>query len=214
MNTALILSGGRGARFGDEIPKQYHKLCGQEVIAYVIDAVKNVADEVVIVCDSEYIERLSEIYGVVCTSGGNTRNESIRKGLDFIKANYDCEKVFINDSARPFATDKITRLFFDYLDEYDAVFAAQYITDSLGKIGEPVTDRSQYYLIQAPEAFRFDVIYQHFKADSPITGTVQQIPFDSNIKKYFELKNNLKITYREDFYIAEAIFKSRNEITV
>ena len=38
MNVAIVLSGGCGKRFGDDIPKQYHNLNGKPVINYVIEA--------------------------------------------------------------------------------------------------------------------------------------------------------------------------------
>ncbi|MDR3001301.1 MAG: 2-C-methyl-D-erythritol 4-phosphate cytidylyltransferase [Fibromonadaceae bacterium] len=202
MNVALILSGGTGTRFGSELPKQYQILAGKEVISYSIEALKK--ESIVIVTDKESIKRLSETYGVTCIEGGATRNESLKKGLDYIKVTYSiCQKIFINEAARPFLTADLVDLYLKYLDGYDAVITAQYITDSLGRNGEVVTDRSEYYLIQAPEAFRFDLLYRYFKADSPITATVQQLPAERKVMRYFDFKRNIKITYKEDLQYAE-----------
>ena len=55
MNTALILSGGRGLRLGSDIPKQYLEAGGRPVISYCvetlslhkeIDAIQIVAEQV------------------------------------------------------------------------------------------------------------------------------------------------------------------------
>ena len=39
-NIGIILAGGSGTRFNGNIPKQYMKLNGKEMIAYSIDAFK------------------------------------------------------------------------------------------------------------------------------------------------------------------------------
>jgi len=213
MNITLILSGGSGVRFGSGTPKQYYMLMGKEVIAYSLDAsLKSLlTNKTIIIAGTQYVERLSSTYGVTCIEGGASRNESLKKGLEYIKASYPlCEKVFINEAVRPFLTIEIIDEYYRYLDEYDAVITTQHITDSLGRESEAVTMRDEYYLIQAPEAFRFDLLYQYFSADSPITATVQQLPADRNVMKYYDFKNNMKITYREDLLFAEQLMRLRS----
>ncbi|MCL2125555.1 MAG: 2-C-methyl-D-erythritol 4-phosphate cytidylyltransferase [Oscillospiraceae bacterium] len=210
MNITLILSGGSGVRFGSGTPKQYYMLMGKEVIAYSIDASlnSNLMNETIIIAGTQYVERLSGAYGVTCIEGGASRNESLKKGLDYINVTYpSCEKVFINEAVRPFLTTKIIDEYYSYLDEYDAVITTQHITDSLGRDGEAVTMRDEYYLIQAPEAFRFDYLYRHFSAESTITATVQQLPDDRKVLKYFDFRHNMKITYKEDLLHAEQILR-------
>lgn len=211
MNIALILSGGAGSRFGSCLPKPYHMISGKEVIAYSIDALRLSlrVDDIIVICGHEFIEAVSAKYRIACIEGGATRNASLKNGLNYIRQHFPgCKKVFINEAARPFLTIGLVDMYYDYLNEYDAVITTQYITDSLGREGEAVTDRSEYYLIQAPEAFRFDLLYRHFSAESPITATVQQLPVDIRIKKYFDFKHNIKITYKEDLIIAEQIMKT------
>jgi 2-C-methyl-D-erythritol 4-phosphate cytidylyltransferase len=208
MNVALILSGGLGARFGSEMPKQYQTICGKQVIAYSIEAFRASENvhELVIACGDEWISQLAGSYDVSCVPGGSTRNASLKNGLDYIQTHYpDCEKIMINEAARPFITADIVDTYLGFLGDYDAVITAQHITDSLGRKGEPVTDRSEYYLVQAPEAFRFPLLYKHFSADTPITATVQQLPAERYVMEYYDFTNNLKITYKEDLIIAEAM---------
>lgn len=211
MNVSLILSAGVGTRFMDGMPKQYHLLLGREIIAYSVDAMKqsSLSQVVVIVAGAESVERLREQYSVPCVTGGSSRNASIKKGLDYIKTVYPlCENILINEAVRPFLTPARVDEYYRFLNDYDAVITAQPITDSLGREGEAVTDRSPYYLIQAPEAFHFDLLYRHFDADSPITATVQQLPAERNVKRYFDYKHNLKITFPEDLLYAEQMMKT------
>lgn len=213
MNICLILSAGLSTRFANDMPKQYHLLAGKEVLAYSIDGVckSKLADKTIISASENFIANISELYrqySVEIITGGDTRNQSLRNGLECIKARYpQCEKIFINEAARPFITGILVDDYFTKLNEYDAVITTQYITDSLGRIGEHITDRSQYYMIQAPEAFRFDLLYDNFQANSPITATVQQLPPGCRIYRNFDFRHNIKITYPEDLVIAEALMR-------
>lgn len=210
MNISMILSGGSGSRFGDKLPKQYHRLLGKEIISYSIDALKKSSqtNAILLICDPSYAARLTSEYGVPCIDCGASRNESLKNGLDYIMQEYGgCSNVFITEAARPFLTGELVDAYLENLKDFDAVITAKKITDSLGKKGEAVTYRDDYYLIQAPEAFRFDLLYKNFKADSKITATVQQLPPERKTLEYYGFKFNLKITYPEDMVIAEQLMK-------
>lgn len=209
MNIAVILSGGTGQRFKSIIPKQYQMLCGREVISYSVEAFKKstVTDRIIIVAAETELKKLSEKYDVECIAGGKTRNESLYNALNYIHTTYSCERVLIHEAARPFIYDSLIDEYFMLLNEYDAVITAQHITDSLGKEGQHVVDRSMYYLIQAPEAFRFSLLLENFSAESEITATAQQLPADTRTKRYFDFKNNFKITLNEDLMVAETLMK-------
>ena len=154
------------------------------------------------------MERLSAAYGTECTVGGDTHNASVKNGLDHIKSNYpNCKKVLFADAARPFIASKTVDEYFDLLDDFDAVITAKRITDSLGCDAKQFVDRSPYYLIQKPEAFRFDMLYNNFSANSPTTAIVQQIPLNAKIKKNFTTEHNLKITYPSDLPLAEYMIR-------
>jgi 2-C-methyl-D-erythritol 4-phosphate cytidylyltransferase len=210
MNISVVLSGGTGARFESNLPKQYGMLCGKEVIGYVASSLKQSSKnaKTLIVSAEKDMERLSTAYGTECALAGDTHNASVKNGLDYIKSHYpDCEKVLFADAARPFLASKTVDEYFALLDNFDAVITARHITDSLGCDGRQFVERSQYYLIQKPEAFRFDILYNCFLTDSPVTAIVQQLPREAKIKKYFTDEHNLKITYPCDLPLAEYLMK-------
>lgn len=214
MNICMILSSGMSARFKGGLPKQYTILNGAEVVSYCVRAMKQskYTDAVVCVANKDMVQRLGKQYSMDTAVGGTTRNQSIYNGLVYIKEKYPlCSNLLICEAARPFVTADLIDEYFLGLKEYDGVVTAQYITDSLGNYQEAVTDRSQYYLIQAPEAFRFDLLYQHFKAGSSITATCQQLPAGVRIYHNFRFRHNLKITYPEDLVIAEALMRYLDE---
>lgn len=213
MNVGLILSGGTGTRLGGQIPKQYMVLDRKEVISYSLEAMQksHSVEAIVIVAAEKYSADINEKYGVDVAIAGDTRNESLFNGLRYIADKYPfCEKIFINEAARPFITADLVDEYLNLLDEYDAAITTAHITDSLGKYDQHTTDRTEYYLIQAPEAFRFKLIFDNFKADSSLTATVQQLPPNSKIYKNFSFRNNIKITYTEDFAWAEDMMRSLN----
>ena len=95
MNIVLIMSGGVGRRFGAVIPKQYNLIGGQPVIDYVVDAVKlsRKTDGVVVVIDEQWIEYSGKLKnsGFGFAPNGDTRVRSMKNGLDYIRAHYDCD---------------------------------------------------------------------------------------------------------------------------
>jgi len=210
-NIGVILAGGFGSRFGSSTPKQYLSINNKEIISYSIEAFGNskLTDKLIVVVDEDekYKNRIEDTYKVECIRGGKSRNASLYNALKYIESNYECENVLFHEAARPFITASIIDEYFNLLTENDAVITSKKITDSLGKIGQHVTDRSEYYLIQAPEAFKFDLILNNFSPDSDITATVQQLPENIKMKKYFDFPLNYKVTYPEDLIIAEQIMK-------
>jgi 2-C-methyl-D-erythritol 4-phosphate cytidylyltransferase len=212
MNRSVILSGGAGERFGSELPKQYHKLMGQEVIAYVIQAFRQsiATDQILIVAGAEQVERLSADYDLPCIAGDIRRNGTVDNALTYIRAHYpECKNVLFHDAARPFITADIADNYYRFLQDYDAVITAQTITDSLGRRDAIILDRENYFLIQTPEAFKFEVLNRYFTADSPATALVQQLPLTCKVKRYFDFPANFKLTYPPDLWYAEQLMKSR-----
>lgn len=211
MNISVLLSAGIGSRMNTNKPKQYLDLCGKEILYYSIDALKKSlkTDKIMVMVtdDLENKKRIEDEYGVFCLVGGSSRNESLKIALDYIKANYECDKVFVHEAARPFINENIIDEYFQKLEEYDAVITTKHITDSLGQYNNEYVNRDEYCLIQAPEAFKFNQLYENFKADSDITATVQQLPNDISIYRNFDIKNNLKITYSEDLEMAKILMQ-------
>lgn len=199
-NIIMITAGGVGERFGSNVPKQYVEVNGRQVISYVIEACKRsrVADAVLVVAHPTYHEEIAEVYGVDVAVSGQELNVTKRNGLDYIRANSACEKLVVVDAVRPAVTTEVLDKFFGLLDDYDAVACARKITDSLGRYGEWVVNREEYYTLSAPEGFSFNLIDRFFKADSPRTESIQQLPATSKVYLDFDVPYFDKLTYPED----------------
>lgn len=214
-NFGVILAGGLGSRFSSQLPKQYFKINNREVISYPIESFEKAEtiDEIIIVVnEQEYIDKnFLDKYHYSCVCGGKTRNQSIGNAIKFIQENYKIQEsnIVLLDAVRPFVKYQLIDQYIGLLQEYEGVITVSEITDSLGNDSLGVVDRSQYYLIQSPEAYPFQLLSKYFDPESDITAVVQQLPPGLNIYKNFNMGMNLKITYPHDFYLAEILLMQK-----
>ncbi len=209
MNAALILSGGVGARFGANVPKQYTRIRRKMVIEYVIRAAQaaKTADIVLAAgADCPQLRALHKKYGFHTAPGGATRNETLLNGLTALR-DMGCERVVILDAVRPLVTGELIDEYLRLLAEgCDAVSTVQPITDSLGCLDCHEVDRSRYYLMQSPEGYDLPKLLQYFDPNSPLTEVAHQLPADSRIHLYRGFPENPKLTYPwEKLSIAQAL---------
>ncbi len=211
MNIIVILAGGVGNRFGDAVPKQYHLLNGRPVIEYAVRAALTArhADEVVVAAQGDYVRQLADTYGVIAVEGGDERNRSFRRVLDYIRTRFDCDKLLVTDAVNPMVTAALFDTYFDLLEEYDAVLTAAPIPTSLGCFDQPQVDRSRYYLIQSPHGYHFPMVDRYFDQDSPLTVIAQQLPPDIRTKLYWDFTDNAKIIYPHDLAAVGALLRER-----
>lgn len=214
MNIGIILAGGIGSRFGADKPKQYCKILGKEMILYSIDAFKNAKkiDDFIVVLDKEQFEKgeIANKYNVKTVLGGASRNASFKNALDYIAKNYPtCEKIVENNAACPMITSEVLDKYMSFLDEYDYVETAFKITDALGAYDKRDCDREDFYLIQAPDAYRFKLLYKYFDSESPLCHPAQQLPKTTKGYQYFDYGANYKVTYPYDLEIVEILMKNK-----
>lgn len=208
----IVLAGGSGTRFKGTVPKQYCLLAGKEVISYSIEAFRNAAlvDDLIVVVDAQEYElgRIAATYNVPTVLGGSTRNGSLANAMAYIRTHYpDCTKIIENNAACPLLRsqqiDDIIRL----LDDYDFVQSTYKITDALGSYSSRTVDREDYFLIQAPDAYRFPLLCEHFKAEHPNGHPAAQLPDSATGYNYMCEGQPFKITYPDDIEIAEILLR-------
>lgn len=208
----IILAGGSGSRFKGDKPKQYYILNGKELIAYSIDAFRNAStldDFIVVVDQAEYeIGRIRDTYNVKTVLGGPSRNCSLKNALDYIHEHFpDCEKIIENNAACPLIKPQQVDDIILLLDENDYVQTTFKITDALGSYSSRIVDREDYFLIQAPDAYRFPLLYAHFNANHPNGHPAVQLPKEAKGYNYFQEGQPFKVTYPEDIEIGEILMR-------
>ena len=212
-SVGVILSGGKGVRAGSDLPKQYHNICGKMIIEYAIDEFKKSVhtDVIIIAAEDCWFEKLESL-GCVCVEGGKERNDTVRNVIDYVKNNFpECEKILFHDAARPQITAQYIDECFELLNHHEGVITTAHITDSLGMKGSEPIDRKDYYLIQTPEAFRFDLLEEHFTRESDWTAIAQQLPVQADIYLNYNLAGNIKITYPDDFEYFQLMIERRQQ---
>lgn len=115
-NIAIIFAGGVGQRFGLEIPKQFVKVYGKEIIVHTLEVFQKhpEIDEIYIGCVEEWIPYLAELVvdnginkvpngGIL--PGGSSGQDTIYKILKRARENNsDDDIVLIHDGVRPIVT--------------------------------------------------------------------------------------------------------------
>lgn len=220
MNIALLLSGGRGTRLGEGIPKQYYKVGEKPVIAYAMERLFCHAGiaAVHIVAEPEWERQIREwvrIYGRenkfrgFCAPGAN-RQLSIFHGLESIKSyagESDC--VLIHDAARPLIS---TRQITDCLEAVggnDGVLPVLPMKDTVyasrdGRTVSSLLKRDEVYAGQAPELFRFGKYYEAVRSLLPdqvlkVNGSAEPaVMAGMDIVMIPGDEGNFKITTRAD----------------
>ena len=201
MNSAVIVAGGTGKRFGGEIPKQFTKIKGKELIAYSINTFLNhpQIDEVVIVTHPGWINHVQSNYpDCIVTIGGERRQDSSFKGVKATSA--DVEIVLIHDAARPFVSEKIITNCLSALENADGSAPILDSPDSLVKWNgksAAFVNRSEVKLVQTPQCFKRELILNILSANIQSTdeiGMVLKAFPESKLKFVLGNPMNTKIT--------------------
>lgn len=224
---AIIAAGGIGSRMGSEMPKQYIKICGKEIIRYTAEKFSLVEriNKVIILCPESWVSYTRDLIDddkVTVISGGDTRNETLMKAIDYIEKTdgLDDDTVLItHDAVRPFVTEEIIENNIDSVLKYGATGTAIKAVDTIfqssdGEVVSTVPDRSMLYQAQTPQCFKAKKLRELYMS---LSVTEKEALTDAckiyTIKGYdVHMVNgaasNIKITYPYDLIVAEAIIKS------
>src|SRR5678815_992409 len=103
----LIVAAGKGERAGTSLPKQYERLAGQPMLRRTVEAFRGFSVQVVIGPGQEQLAAtaLAGLSLPVPVTGGATRQESVRRGLEALAKDAP-DFVLIHDAARPLVSSK------------------------------------------------------------------------------------------------------------
>ena len=225
----IIPAAGKSTRMKSNQNKQYMLLQGIPVVARTIEMFEKnpYIDEIVPVVnpdDVEYFKKniieeynFSKIKNLAL--GGKERQESCRNGL--MSVSQDVDYVLFHDGARPFVTTNIIdKTIMALINEgFDACCTAVPVKDTV-KVANiemnimDTPDRKTLYGAQTPQGFKFKLIKGLY--DRACNEDVNATD-DSQIAEHYGVDShivigsydNIKITTKEDLYIAEIILKAR-----
>jgi 2-C-methyl-D-erythritol 4-phosphate cytidylyltransferase len=207
---AVVVAGGTGSRFGR--PKQFEPLAGRPVVEWSLTAARKATDGVVLVVPAHELERASSLGADEVVAGGETRSESVRRGLSCVPLS--AEIVVVHDAARPLASAGLFSAVIAPLLEpetvVDGVVCGLAVADTLKRLGSDgctvtgTVDRSTLVTVQTPQAFRASVLRRAHATGGDATddaalveavgGTVRVVPGEPH---------NVKLTLPSDLALLE-----------
>lgn len=171
---AIVVAAGRGLRAGQPLPKQFAIWRGKPVVRHSIEALAGAGIAPILVVIPEGAEALAAdalrgIPDVLFTTGGDTRQDSVRLGLEALSRHCP-DLVLIHDAARPLLPRTVIDRLVAALERHGGAIPVLTVVDSLTHalshgdsevMGQPAR-REDIRRVQTPQAFRFrDIIAAH-----------------------------------------------------
>jgi 2-C-methyl-D-erythritol 4-phosphate cytidylyltransferase len=222
----LMPCAGSGSRAGTAQPKQYQLVAGQPLVRHTLAAfaaVERVDIRMVVVApsDTAFDPAPPGVTRVAC--GGSSRAHSVFNGLEVLLAQgaERSDWVLVHDAARCLITPaQINRLIDACQDDPVGGLLALPLPDTL-KAGEggrafQTVDRADKWLAQTPQMFRIGALQEAMavhraRAFAGLTDEASAMELAGHRPLLVRSDaQNFKVTYPEDFSLAEAILRSRS----
>jgi 2-C-methyl-D-erythritol 4-phosphate cytidylyltransferase len=226
---ALIPAAGSGTRSAGAEPKQYRPLGGRPMLWHAIRAVCVPRVQSVFVVLSANDVRFAREDGCAFAGGvqplyggGASRRDSVYNGLVAMTGSLDADDwVLVHDAARPcLAVRDLQGLMRECESDAIGGLLALPVADTVKQAGKDeagvarvagTLDRTQVWLAQTPQMFRAGLLAQALqKAPATVTDEAAAIEaLGLRPRLVTGSRDNLKVTYPEDFAIAESILARR-----
>jgi 2-C-methyl-D-erythritol 4-phosphate cytidylyltransferase len=221
----LLPMGGTGLRFNHTKPKQLFPLFGKKIYLYPLELCLNtkIFDEIILPCHPSIIDEIKQDLKnypqVKIIKGGNTRQESVYKGLKHCSSQF----VLIHDAVRPFLTEDLIFRSLNAVIKYKAVNTCIKSTDTIAIIDNnkitSIPNRDLCLRGQTPQTFLTELILQAHKW--AIKNNISSSSDDCSLalKAGFNVytidgdDTNIKITTQLDITLAEQIIQNKNIFT-
>ena len=223
--TAIIPAAGDGERFGEK--KQLKLLNGRPLIFHTIQPfVKSeLINEIIVVVPKKNVNQLSRDFKSTITSkkievveGGETRQQSVYNGL--IISDEESKLICVHDGVRPFVTLPLIEKVIKASMEHDGAILAAPSTDTIKKVmGDQILQtlpRQTIWRAQTPQVFSKPALKEAIQiaVDEKLEGTdeasiLEKIGYQIGFVESSSL--NIKITTKEDWIFAKAIYNELND---
>lgn len=167
---AVIVAAGQGLRAGQPLPKQFALYRGKPVIRHSAEAMARAGIAPIVVAipagaDEAAARCLAGVPGITLITGGATRQQSVRLGLEALAA-ASPDYVLIHDAARPTlpgaVIDRLTAALADWPGAIPVLPVVDSLTEAAGAVMGQPAQRELLRRVQTPQAFRFaDILAAH-----------------------------------------------------
>lgn len=216
---SIVVAGGSGRRFGER--KQFSTLGGRPVLSWAVDACRTVSDGVVLVIPVD-AEPTRQSGADAVVTGGTTRAESVRCGLEAVPT--DADVIVVHDAARPLAPHALFSAVLEALHEDGVVGVVPGLSPSDtikvvdGQMNVTTTlDRTTLVAVQTPQAFLAKALRAaHARAEnSPDAAATDDAVLveasGGRVRVIPGQPNNIKITTPDDLVTAERLLAAAQE---
>jgi 2-C-methyl-D-erythritol 4-phosphate cytidylyltransferase len=233
---ALIPCGGNGSRAQSQLsdlPKQYRAIAGKPMVMHTLEAFEQlnlvtdhlVGGLVVIAQEDDYFpDMLSQFKNTIFSiakNAGNTRASTVFNGLNALleQGAAPADWVLVHDAARCLITsEQINTLIEACKDDAVGGLLALPLPDTLksehtGRVATTI-DRGDKWLAQTPQMFRIGPLIDAMETAAASgfnvtdeSSAMERLGLQPKLVRGSTL--NFKVTYPEDFALAEAVLNSR-----
>ncbi|MGY8751331.1 MAG: 2-C-methyl-D-erythritol 4-phosphate cytidylyltransferase [Fidelibacterota bacterium] len=223
--TAIIPAAGAGERFGEK--KQLKLLNGRPLIFHTIQPFINseLINEIIVVVPKENVNQVGREFKSTLTSkkievisGGKTRQQSVNNGLKM--SNKESELICIHDGVRPFLTVTLIEKVIKAAIGHDGAILATPSSDTIKRVlGNQILEtlpREEIWRAQTPQVFLKSALEEAIEIaiDENLEGTdeasiLEKIGYQIGFIEGSSL--NIKITTKEDWIFAKAIYNELND---
>ena len=222
---ALIPCAGTGSRAGTDGPKQYQAVAGQPMVLHTLaafSAVPRLAGVLVVVSQGDTFFEDLDATLLIATCGGSTRAGSVFNGLSALlqRGAAVTDWVLVHDAARCLITPEQINTLIDACqsDPVGGLLALK-LPDTLkrevgGRVAQTV-ERSDKWLAQTPQMFRIcDLQAALQAAGDAVTDESSAMELAGKAPLLVEgSAQNFKVTYPQDFALAQAVLLARRAHT-
>ncbi len=220
--SAVVVAAGKGERFGSPVPKPFISLKNKPLFVHALLPLEKspLIKEIILVVEKGRISyskrvikefKLKKVNRVI--SGGKERQTSVEKGLSWSSSLY----TLIHDGVRPFLKIREIERLFRAVKKYGAAILGTPVPETLKEVDrcgfvKKTYPRENFYLANTPQIFRSEILRGAFKKarEDKFLGTdsaslVERLGYKVKIVEGSRL--NIKITKKEDLFLAGALLK-------
>lgn len=231
VGSALVLTAaGLSSRMSSDVKKQFMIIKNRPVIEITLCNLLSTGlfkQVVVTLPESDFSEKEEELYKIVssfspnlnfkCVKGADTRQASVYKGLCALSNENKEDIVVIHDAVRPFVSNYDLVRVMNAASTHEAATLGVRLKDSIKKVDwvtsqvKESLDRSEYCLVQTPQAFNIDIVMSaHKKAICDgYEGSDDASLVERTGKSVFLVEgsyDNIKLTTKSDIELAQYIY--------
>ncbi|MFB6257742.1 MAG: 2-C-methyl-D-erythritol 4-phosphate cytidylyltransferase [Flavobacteriales bacterium] len=221
---AVIVAGGKGARFGGGIPKQFQEIAGEPVLVHTLRAFEEVFEsgKLVLVLapdDVEFWKKLLEEHPLKnppsLVLGGTERFRSVKNGLEALPVEKEA-LVAVHDAVRPLIRPERIRVLLSEAEEYGNAIPSVPLRESLRRVEKDGTnesvDREAFRAVQTPQCFHLSSLKNAMEQEFDPPPTDEASVMDGQGHPIHLAEGdpeNIKITEPMDLSFGAALLQDR-----